>query len=233
MASVIAHANETIGFVRSQADEAILFYSGGKDSLVLLDLIAPKFKRVVCVFMYFVKDMQHIQIYLDHAKKYPNVEILQLPHWILSHIYKEGLYCKANPKQPLRQLRHVIQYAKQETRIDWAFLGMKQADSLQRRLMLKTYKDEAISEASQCVYPLSKWKKADVLAYIKMRRLPKPIDYGIKSASSGLTFNKDVFAWLRTHYPADLEKIYAAFPLSRQLLFEYDYERANQVPDGN
>lgn len=229
MDSPLHHAKSAIGFVRQQSDEAILFYSGGKDSLALLDLIAPQFQRVVCVFMYFVKDLRHIQIYLDHALKYPNVELIQVPHWILSHIYKEGVYCVPNPKTPQRKLSHITAWAKQETGIEWVFLGMKQSDSLQRRLMLKTYKDHSINEASKSAYPLSRWKKSDVLAYIKMRRLPMPIDYGIKSASAGLVFDANVFAWLRQHYPDDLEKIYKAFPLSRQLLFEYDY--ANKISD--
>ena len=54
-------AEESIGIVRQQSDSAILFLSLGKDSLVLLDLIYPQFNRIVCVFMYFVPGLEHIE----------------------------------------------------------------------------------------------------------------------------------------------------------------------------
>ena len=49
-----------IAYVRQQSDGAVLFCSLGKDSLVCLDLMYPRFSRIVCVFMYFVKDLDHI-----------------------------------------------------------------------------------------------------------------------------------------------------------------------------
>jgi sulfate adenylyltransferase subunit 2 len=221
----VTHANEVISRVRLQSDAAILFYSGGKDSICLLDLIAKRFDRVVCVFMYFVKDLEHITRYLSLVKRYPNVELLEVPHWILTTIHREGIYCNADPNIKVRTLADVDAAVRRKTGIQWAFYGMKQADGMHRRIMLRTYDDAAISHTNK-VYPLTHWKKHDVLAYIKMHRLPKPIDYGCKTSSSGLTFDKDVFAWLREHHPSDLEKIYRQYPLSRQILFEYD----NEVP---
>lgn len=223
------HAQRVIGLVRQQSDGAILFFSGGKDSLALLDLCAPQFDRLVCVFMYFVEGLEHMEKYLDITKKYPNAEVLQVPHWILSSIYREGLYCVPDPKVPIRKLKDVRAYVQAQTGIEWVIMGMKQSDSLQRRLMLKGYEEQAISRASTTAYPLSLWKKADVLAYLRLKKIPLPINYGLKTNSSGLVFNAEVFAWLRTHYPQDLEKIYDKFPLSRQILFEYDYANANEV----
>ena len=52
----VERANRYIDLIRVKSNEALLFLSLGKDSLVLLDLIYPKFDRIVCVFMYFVKD---------------------------------------------------------------------------------------------------------------------------------------------------------------------------------
>jgi DNA-binding transcriptional LysR family regulator len=62
--------------IAKRTDEVILFHSAsGKDSIALLDICAPRFKRVVCVFMYVVKNMEHINRYINYArKKYPNVE---------------------------------------------------------------------------------------------------------------------------------------------------------------
>lgn len=47
--------------VSELTDRVILFHSAsGKDSIALLDLIHPYFKEIVCVYMYVVKDLQHI-----------------------------------------------------------------------------------------------------------------------------------------------------------------------------
>ena len=53
-------AYNSIDSIRQKSDACLLFCSLGKDSLVLLDMLYPKFERIVCVFMYFVKDLEHI-----------------------------------------------------------------------------------------------------------------------------------------------------------------------------
>ena len=59
----------------------IVMYSLSKDSLVTLDLVYPRFERVVCVFMYFVKDLDHINGWIRWVKKkYPKVEFMEVPH---------------------------------------------------------------------------------------------------------------------------------------------------------
>ena len=77
---MLERAKQVIDEVAKQTDEIILFHSlSGKDSITLLDLCYPKFKRVVCVFMYIVKDLSHIEEYFRYAKmKYPNVEFIQV-----------------------------------------------------------------------------------------------------------------------------------------------------------
>ena len=110
-----------------------------------------------------------------------------------------------------------------KTGISYSFYGMKQSDGMNRCLMLRGYENEAISNTNK-VYPLSKWKKSDVMAYIKAKKLPEPISYN-KNKSQGLTFLPEVFDYLRRHYPQDLEKIYKVFPLSRNILLRYDEEK--------
>lgn len=215
----VKHSSETaISRVSQKTDSAILFYSGGKDSLALLDLMAPNFNRIICVFMYFVKGLAHVQPYLTHAAGYGNTEIMEVPHYMLTHIYREGVYCLPNSSMPVKRLKHVDEEARKRTGIEWSFYGMKQVDSLQRRLMLRGYENETICLPTQKAYPLSKWGKQDVLAYLKAKRLPVPISYGQGKQSAGLSFDPAVLAWLRDRHPDDLEKIYRAFPMSRQIL---------------
>ena len=84
-------AYKSIDAIREKSDSAILFLSLGKDSLVLLDMIYPKFNRIVCVFMYFVKGLEHIERWIGWVKaKYPKIEFVQVPHWNLTYILRGG-----------------------------------------------------------------------------------------------------------------------------------------------
>lgn len=220
--NILDHAKEVISSVRQKTNRAILFYSCGKDSIALLDLLSKEFDEVVIVFMYFVKGLDHIDIYLkDALKRYPNVKLIQKPHWNLTHVHKAGLYCRYNPDIKLKTIKDIDAEVRIQTGIDWVFYGMKKADSLQRRLMLMGYENEAISEKTQKAYPLSKWKNKEVLKYIEVNNLPKPIIYG-KKASNGVGFNIDFLLWCREHYPGDLDKFYKEFPMSKVILFKHD-----------
>jgi sulfate adenylyltransferase subunit 2 len=219
-------ANAVIENIAKQKDECILFCSLGKDSLVVLDLIYPHFKRIVCVFMYFVKDLEHVDMYIRYIKaRYPKIEFVQVPHWNLTYIYRGGMYCVPNPEVKLLKLADVVNTLRIKYDIDYCFLGMKKADGMNRRLMLNGYVENSY-ENKGLVYPLAEWTQKDVLSYMKMHRLPEPVRYG-KNASNGVGFNLDCFLWLRENYPQDLEKIYEAFPLSRRILYEYDYKLQN------
>lgn len=218
----LEQALDTIRFVRQQSEECIVFNSCGKDSLVTLDLVAPYFKKVVCVFMYFVPGLEHIEKFLSFSlRRYRNVEVLQLPHWNLSYVKHGGMYCIPDPKQKLLKLRNVIDQAREQTGINPVFLGMKKADSMNRRLMLNTYEAAHYTNGGMA-YPLATWTQKEVLAYIQQKRLPMPVRYG-KNASNGIGFNLDCFLWMEKNAPADLRRMYEAFPLSQRILFEYHY----------
>lgn len=199
----------------------------GKDSLVTLDLVYPHFERVVCVFMYFVKDLDHINGWIRWVKKkYPKVEFMQVPHWNLTYILRGGLYCVPNPKVKLWNLSKTIEALRLRTNCYYVFLGMKKADGMNRNLMLKGYEANGY-ENKGLVYPLASWTQKDVLTYMKQKRLPQPVRYSSK-AGGGVGFSKETFTWLEKHYPQDLEKIYKVFPMSERILFEENYKQDNK-----
>ena len=223
----IVSAQKSIDRVCSVTDSAMLFCSFGKDSLVLLDMLYPKFKRILCVFMYFVKGLDHIERWIKWAQaKYPNAEFVQVPHWNLTYILRSGLYCVANPNVRVMKLADVVKAMRLKYGIGYCFLGMKKADGMNRRLMLKGY-EESYYENAGLVYPLADWTQKDILAYMKQHNLPSPIRYSLK-ASSGVGFNEDCLLWMRENYPQDLAKIYKVFPMAERVLFEYDRKQEEQ-----
>lgn len=218
---------KSIDAIRAKTDSAILFCSLGKDSLVLLDLIYPKFERIVCVFMYFVKDLEHIDRWVKWVKaKYPRIEFVQVPHWNLTYILRGGLYCVPNPKVKAIKLADVVKSMRLKYGIEYVFLGMKMADGMNRRLMLKGYEGNNY-ENNGLVYPLAEWNQKNILSYMRQHNLPEPVRYSLK-ASSGVGFNLDCMLWLDENYPQDLEKIYKVFPMSERILWEYKQKQIKQ-----
>lgn len=229
MANIMDSALACIDAAREESDEALLFLSLGKDSLTVLDMAAPRFRRIVGVFMYFVPGLEHIERWIRWAKaRYANLEMVQAPHWSLSYMLRSGLCCVPDPGAKVVTLGGVVAAMRRRTGIGNVFLGMKKADGLNRRLMLQRYAAESYRHGGMC-YPLAEWTQKDVLAYMRQHRLPEPVRYG-KNASGGVGLNLDCLRWMREHFPGDLQKVYAAFPLAERLLWEDDRARCPALP---
>jgi len=220
-------AKDCIEFVQGQSRKCILMLSYGKDSLVTLDLIYPYFDEIYGIFMFFVDGLEHIDRWKRWClARYPKLKIIHVPHWTLTYVLRGGLYCVANPKQKLLKLTDIVKAMRLKYNTEWVFLGMKKADSMNRRMMLNTYSEEHYVHMGMC-YPLADFTHLEILAYMKQHGLPKPVLYGGKY-SNGIGFNIDCFKWLREHFPDDLEKIYDTFPMSRRILMEYDIKKARE-----
>ena len=229
----LRHALTTIEYVRQKTDRIILFYSGAKDSLVLLDLLSSRFNKVYCVFMYFVEGLEHQQPILTYPKRYANTEIIQFPHWMISHYYRRSYFRfhRIDEKSPVVNLGDIEEAAKIKTGCDWVVNGAKQSDGLNRNLMLGTLKFNSINDKSKRLYPLALWKKADVVAYMKHNRLSKPVEYTMNK-SNGIDLKLDVLLFLREKFQSDYEKILSHFPFAEKLIFEHDYEQEQQRKAG-
>ena len=229
---MLTRAQQIIEQIAQKTNKVILFHSmSGKDSIALLHLLYPHFEQVTCVFMYVVKDLEHITRYMHYInKKYPKAKIIQIPHFALFSYIKTGhLGHKQNEKQRLYNLSDLTDNIREKTNIEWAFFGFKQSDSMNRRVMLRTYQEQAINEKNKKVYPLSTYKNNDIIEYIKAEKLITPEKYG-NSQSSGTDINDlNYLLFLRNHFPNDLKKVIAEFPLVERKLYEYDYETTKTI----
>lgn len=222
----LKRAREIIDDVSKETDSILLFHSlSGKDSIVLLDLCYKKFKRVIVVFMYLVKDLEHIMRYYNYAKaKYPNIEFVQVPHYALFNYIKTGyMGIKQNTKQRQWTLTDITEKLREKLGVEWACCGFKQSDSLNRRLMLRSYTDgkEAINWKTKKFYPLSTYKNKEILDFILDHRLKNPEVCGTNKQSSGVDIEDIEYQkYLKELYPADLEKIYKVFPMARIVMLK-------------
>ena len=222
----LKRAIEIIDDVSKETDSILLFHSlSGKDSIVLLDLCYKKFKRVIVVFMYLVKDLEHIMRYYNYAKaKYPNIEFVQVPHYALFNYIKTGyMGIKQNTKQRQWTLSDITDKLREKLCVEWACYGFKQSDSLNRRLMLRSYTDgkEAINWKTKKFYPLSTYKNKEIMDFILDHRLKNPEVCGTNKQSSGVDIEDVEYQkYLKELFPEDLEKIYKVFPMARIVMLK-------------
>lgn len=216
--------------VAELTDKAILFHSlSGKDSMVLLDLIYPYFKDIICVFMFVVPDLSYNEKYKLYIKsKYPKVtKIIDTPHYSLPSWIKHGAYgCKKDLTVHKFSVQQINEYIRASNEgFEWTFYGFKQSDSMNRRLMLRTYEDNIINYKTKKCYPLSEWHNKDVLAYNQLKGLIKPMSYNAGQTSGDDVSNIDYLLWVKENSPSDLDKIFALFPMVKTKLFEYEYQK--------
>lgn len=227
---------EIINVIRDKTDEVILFHSAtGKDSIVLLDMLAKRFNRVVCAFMYLVKDLEHQQYYINYAcKKYHNVSFIKIPHFTLGNYIKYGhLGHWCNPKQKQFNIEDCLTLIREKTGIEWVCIGFKKSDGLNRRLMLMQYEMEGIYEKGHKFFPLASYTNKWCLKYIKENDLIPNLDYGIPKGASCefVPGNLGCLLWLKENYPDDLAKVYRDFPMAERLVFEYERKVENYGED--
>ena len=222
----IEHTITVLRYLKEKTDSVILFYSaGGKDSLVLLDLCAKNFKHVYCVYMYFVKNLKHNQVYLSHVNRYNNVTLLQYPHFATSeNVSAADLTFIKEVKKCTIKLNDIVLKARKDTGAEWVVFGWKKADSLYRNVILRTYLFDSICEKTKKAYPLALWNKKQVSDYITIKQLPKPLQYGGNN-SQGIGLTEDFLVWCRKFHPGDLDTILKTFPIAGKILFEYDYRQ--------
>lgn len=222
-------AIDIIKEIALKTERVILFHSAsGKDSIALLDLLSPYFQEIVCVYMYVVRDLSHINRYINYAcNKYHKVKFVQIPHFaVFSNIKTGYMGCEKNEQQRLYSMASLTDIIREKYSVEWAFFGFKQSDSMNRRLMLRTYKYEAINYEQKKCYPLSSYKNKDVIEYIERNNLIRPEKYGNGQSAGTNVTDINYLLFLRNNFPTDLKKVLKQYPLVERLLFEYDYERA-------
>lgn len=229
----VTQAMQVIRRVRQETDTALLYYSaGGKDGIALLDMLAGVFSKVICVYMYLIPDLDHIQPYLQWAtKRYPNVEVMQIPHFQRDIFLSQGFFCEPDPTVKVRNIGDVEEEVRQATGLHYAFSGMKGVDGYMKRMRLLMYEKRGglITEKGMA-YPLARWTNKDVLKYISARNLIQPFTYVEGNVSQGFGIDLATMLLMQYRYPRDLDRILREFPYSAKLLYDFTEGR---IPKGH
>ena len=200
-------------------DEVIVSFSGGKESIVVLDLCMKYFKRVVPFFMYFIPNLSFQEKQLRWYEDRYGIKIERLPHFELSNLLKYGTLRNEDLSVPIMSINDIYQYMRDKYNIHWIAAGERSKDSVIRGAMIKH--SGSIDVKRGRFYPVAWWSKEQVLDYIRVKKLYRGIDSRTLGASFTGVDTKS-FLFLKEHFPSDYEKALKLFPFAEGAVVRYE-----------
>ena len=96
--------------IKTQAkitDSVIVAFSGGKESIVTLDLCFRYFKNVRAFFMYICPDLSFQERTLEWYEKKYQTEIIRIPHMDVSEFFHYGSFRVPDPTFPIVSINDI------------------------------------------------------------------------------------------------------------------------------
>lgn len=201
---------------RLVSDEAIVSYSGGKDSKVILDLCCKVFKKVHPFFQYIIDGLSVIdnEIAADEARW--GVKVERYPGFGLYGAIENGTYCDVYYKMDeLSQFTYndALEDMQRKTGVKYVAHGGKYADYANRRRLIEISEQEG----DGMMYPIKEWTKRDVVTYMAMQGIPVPDAAYVTSGSVDLENNN--ILWIYDKYPDDFLMLEKYFPYIRAVVY--------------
>lgn len=106
-------------------DSVIVAFSGGKESVVVLDLCFRYFKNVKPFFMYIAPDLSFQERTLSWYEKKYQTEIIRLPHMDVSEFFHYGSFRQPDYTFPIVSINDIYQYVRLQTDMWWIAAGEK------------------------------------------------------------------------------------------------------------
>jgi phosphoadenosine phosphosulfate reductase len=196
---------------RERSDAVIVAYSGGKDSIVVMDLCVRTFKRVEAFMMEFVPGLSLVEASIQFAREKWGIETRRYLHWSAIEAMRTGVYCDTHVTKviPKSSLRDIYISVRRDTGISLIANGQKRADSMSRRMLMAFSKDDLLT-------PLAGWTKDHVVGYMKLKGIPLPPSSN--AIMSGVDLKVADICWLHDTYPGDFQKLLAVFPYAQAVI---------------
>lgn len=216
---------ETIKTASKITDRTIVFLSGGKDSVVTLDLCVKYFEHVDVVFMYLVDGLSFVEAVLKFYEDKYGLSVIRLPHFMTSEFMRYGVLRRPDMDVKIVSVKDVYGYARELTGTYWISGGERTADSIVRNAQIK--KSGSIDPHRGKFYPVAYWNKSEIMAYIKRNRLKVSPESSVLGYSLRSLMPRDM-AMIKKHYPDDFEIIRQWYPFVEASVKKYEF---NQIPE--
>jgi 3'-phosphoadenosine 5'-phosphosulfate sulfotransferase (PAPS reductase)/FAD synthetase len=216
--SIFEEAKNLLQCVREQTDSIGVAFSGGKDSHVVIDLCASMFKRIEAYYMYRVPNLQMIQSLCERIKRQYEIDVQHYPHFDLVRCFKNAVFqphWEAVKTIPSVKMKDIEDHFRKERGVDWIVYGWRASDSRSRAIILSRTK--GIDFKGRRVFPLRRWKRRDVLTYLRHMKIPIPPALG-REEQGGVDMHREVIKYLKEFWPEDLKKFLEVFPYAEAQL---------------
>lgn len=198
--------------------KVLVGFSGGKDSIVTLDLCMRYFERVQPFFMYLVPDISFQEETLEWYEQKYDCEIIRIPHFETSNFLKYGSFRDADLDVPIVTTNDVYAHLRQQTGIEWIAAGERIKDSIVRRGMIKG--TGSIDYKRKRFFPVAYWSKKEILDYMKAKKLKMAKDSRVLGFSWHSLEGREL-APIKEHFPDDFEKILQVYPYAGAAVERY------------
>ena len=180
----------------------ILAFSGGKDSIVMLDIAMKSgVKNIIPIHFYYAENIPSRQKLIRYYEEKYKIKINQEISWYGQTI-KMGV--KVNQKK-------IYDKARMKYNVTYIAEGIKKTDSIIRCALIKK-SVEGINRKMMTVYPLHRWYDKAVEAYIKQNKLYLPPEYQANVKHDLSNINIDCLDWVKKNLPEDYKVIIAQYP---------------------
>jgi phosphoadenosine phosphosulfate reductase len=209
MSDLLGHTLNELRDRAAKHDAVLVCYSGGKDSLVVLDLCTRVFSRVVALHLPFIPGMPWSVEMIDYAKSRWGVEVVQAPSPTLIQAVANGIYRISHHRyNEIKDIgfRNTYHAVADDLGIDCIATGAKRIDSF--RTMGKP---DGADTGEKLFCPIYRWRTAEVIAYLAANGIMMPSSDGRRS--SGFDLTTPNILWMHDERPQDYEYVRKFFPL--------------------
>lgn len=206
------------------SDSVLVAFSGGKESVVVLDMCFRYFKHVQPFFQYAVPGLSFNEKLLTWYENKYNTEIIRLPIETTGTMFRYGIYTIPDPTFPVVSETDVWNYVRHETGIWYVAGGERINDSMMRRARIKH--SGTIDELQGRMFPVAMWKTQEIYDYIKHHKLFLAKEQKVLKHSLRI-FHPEDLLYIQKNLPDDYDRILHMFPLAGAIIKKAEMEMKN------